>query len=50
MSNLTDEELKDIARIPDNVELKDVLQRLLFNLCLKGTLRPRISTSSTIVS
>jgi hypothetical protein len=33
---LTDDERKELVHIPDNVETRDVLERLLFNLSLKG--------------
>lgn len=36
----TDEELKEIAKIPDNAIVKDVLQNLLFGLLIKKTLTP----------
>ena len=32
---LTDHERRELVRIPDNVETRDVLQRLLFNLSLE---------------
>lgn len=35
-SRLTDDERKKLMRIPDNVETRDVLENLLFNLSLKG--------------
>ncbi len=35
-SRLTDEQRKKLTRIPDNVETRDVLENLLFNLSLKG--------------
>ena len=35
-SKLTDDERKKLTRIPDNVETRDVLENLLFNLSLKG--------------
>jgi hypothetical protein len=35
-SRLTDDERKKLTRIPDNVETRDVLENLLFNLSLKG--------------
>jgi hypothetical protein len=31
-SRLTDDERKKLTRIPDNVETRDVLENLLFNL------------------
>jgi hypothetical protein len=34
---LTDHERHELCRIPDNVETRDVLERLLFNLSLKET-------------
>ena len=35
---LTDDERKNLTRIPDNVETRDVLENLLFNLSLMGIL------------
>ena len=35
-SRLTDDERKKLTRIPDNVETREVLENLLFNLSLKG--------------
>jgi hypothetical protein len=33
---LTDDERRELVHIPDNVETRDVLERLLFNLSLKN--------------
>ena len=33
-SRLTDDERKNLTRIPDNIETRDVLENLLFNLSL----------------
>ena len=37
-SRLTDDERKKLTRIPDNIETRDVLENLLFNLSLMGIL------------
>jgi len=37
-SRLTDDERKNLTRIPDNVETRDVLENLLFILSLMGIL------------
>ena len=37
-NKLTDDERRKLARIPDNVETRDVLENLLFDLSLKGIL------------
>jgi hypothetical protein len=36
---LTDDKRKKLTRIPDNVETRDVLENLLFNLSLMGILQ-----------
>jgi len=37
-SRLTDDERKKLTHIPDNIEIRDVLENLLFNLSLMGIL------------
>ena len=37
-NRLTDDERRKLTRIPDNVETRDVLENLLFDLSLKGIL------------
>jgi hypothetical protein len=37
-TRLTDDERRKLTRIPDNVETRDVLENLLFNLSLMGIL------------
>jgi hypothetical protein len=37
-SRITDVERRKLTRIPDNVETRDVLENLLFELSLKGVL------------
>ena len=37
-NRLTDDERKKLTCIPDNVETRDVLENLLFDLSLKGLL------------
>jgi hypothetical protein len=37
-NRLTDDERRKLTRIPDNVETRNVLENLLFDLSLKGLL------------
>jgi hypothetical protein len=37
-TRITDDERRKLTRIPDNVETRDVLENLLFDLSLKGLL------------
>jgi hypothetical protein len=37
-NRLTDDERRKLTHIPDNVETRDVLENLLFDLSLKGLL------------
>ena len=37
-SRITDAERRKLTRIPDNIETRDVLENLLFELSLKGIL------------
>ena len=37
-NKLTDDERRKLTHIPDNVETRDVLENLLFDLSLKGIL------------
>jgi hypothetical protein len=37
-NRLTDDERRKLTRIPDNIETRNVLENLLFDLSLKGLL------------